>query len=172
MKNAIYILLMSLSTFHCYSQDNFNKAIIQLQNDYQYFSEINDNGKYYSIQDSIDTKLKNQFQKCSKYQKSLGQVDFNKLKSIKSTNIKSKDTLEKNLYLRVQIQEWRFINNEEAKFFNENLEKASRKGSIECIRKGGFTWWMKNNKIYVIISNAYRFSFEFDNIKESLNKQL
>ena len=111
------------------------------------------------------------FDKCSDFKPRLKEIDFKKVKGVKTTYVKSKTPIEKNLHLRVQIQEWSFDSEDEAIKFKSELDESVSM-IIECINKGGMTWWVIGNKIYTIFSRAYRFTFEYEVIKASLNKKL
>ena len=125
--------------------DRFNEAIIQVEKDLQYFSQDTLNSKKYSLYDCVDPYLKQRLKECND---SNYEIDFNKIKQIKSSFIKAKKPFPGKLYLKVLVEEWRFENDTQAMNFKNNLDSL-RRITREHINKGGIMWWRKNNNIYI-----------------------
>jgi hypothetical protein len=167
MKKYFLIIISFLIFSKSYSQDKFLEGLIQLQIDYNY--EIINNGNKYEIKDSIDEWLNNSFNRC--IQNDTLFVILKDIEFLKTVIVKSIKPIEENLYLQVGIQEWTFKNIESANLFMSYILRQNTL-LIECINKGGIKWWQIDTKIYMLYSNAYRFSFEFEKIINSMNKKL
>ena len=98
-------------------QDKFNEAIEMVDKDLNYFSLIQNNNKHYNLQSPYLDKFKKSDITCFELNPKKEYLDFNQLRSVKSTIVKSRVPIEGKIYLQVSIEEWDFTNKESAKIF-------------------------------------------------------
>ena len=165
MKKLILLFIFCLPILST-AQDKFNESIIQLGNDFGYFPKSkNENFHHKSL---IADSFKKSKEYCAEYDSKLSEIDFNEFVSAKSTEVVSKRPLKGKIYLRVTIEEWTFVSKKSAKEFESKFKLVS----LDCLNKGGIEFWRVNEKIYLIVSPATMFSYEFKKIKKSMNKKL
>ena len=149
-------------------QDKFNQSIQQLGTDLEYFPKSESGNKNYANKSSVIEWFKKTKKYCVEYDPKIKAINFNEFIAVKSTEVKSKKPLSGKTYLRVTIEEWTFENEANAKEFENKFEQIN----IECLNKGGIEFWRVKENFYLIVSPATLFSYEFVNIKKSLNKKL
>lgn len=154
--------------------DFFNDALQALYTEFHYKAQEVIGNTLYRTDTSDFEKLVNKFKddtKCNAlYNLPSCEANFDLVKSIKSAYIKGEKPLEGQLYLKAQIQEWQFESVAKAMEFESSLNTCQ--SHRECVNKGGITWWRVQNRMYIIETPAHRYSFEFDKIKEVMNRRL
>ncbi len=166
-------------SFDSVSNDLFQEALKELYTVFKYKSQSTEGERLYEDEMEEMEKLANSFERCAKKgrgRKEKCEIDFTLIKSVKSAYIKGEEPLEGHMYLKAHIQEWTFENLttveslDVAKMFEADLENCQ--SYRDCINKGGITWWRIGDKLYIIWTPAFRYAFEFDKIKEVLNRKL
>ena len=157
---------MLCSSILSIAQDKFNESIIQLGNDLEYFPKSKGENIKYTNKSYAADLFKKSKMNCNEYDSKINEINFNEFVSAKSTDIKSKRPLKGKTYLRVTIEEWTFMNKKKAKEFENKFKLVD----LDCLNKGGIEFWRIDEKIYLLISPATMFSYEFVEIKKSLNK--
>tara|TARA_R110002124_G_C8708680_1_gene494654 strand:+ start:134 stop:712 length:579 start_codon:yes stop_codon:yes gene_type:complete len=155
--------------------DLFNDALEELYKEFEYKSQNGKEDKLYIKGKSELKKLTDKFKECSDGHPIYDllpncEADFESIRGVKSTFIKAEKPFDGQLYLKAHIQEWEFENSSIAKSFESAFNEC--RVHSECVNKGGITWWRVENRIYTIETPAYRYSFEFDKIKEVMNRKL
>lgn len=167
MKNLIALFIFCFSILTS-AQDKFNESITQLAVDFEYYPITKNQDKNYINHSLIAESFKKSKTYCSKYDTKINELNFNEFVSAKSTEIKSKKPLKGKTYLSVRIEEWTFNSIKNAEDFSNKFQLVD----LECLNKGGIEFWRIDKKIYIINSPAKLFSYEFDKIKDSMNKKL
>lgn len=150
--------------------DHFHEALILLDAEFGYQSQTVSGDSLYIMSDKVDPKLIEQFTSCANQNPRLEDIDFGVVKGVKKTMVKSKKTLD-GMYLKVDIQEWQFESDSTAIEFKMLLDEVAM-DDRECINKGGILWWQIGDKLYLMTTPAFRFFFEFDEIKAVLDQKL
>lgn len=168
---SILFLVLSLHWGQLVAQDPFAKALDQLKKDLAYIPQEVRPGVIFTIYNGVPPYLHQRVEHCSSFFIKPIQMDFSPVKQVRAVSIKSKKPIEKALYLRLQIEEWTMASPDSAlKYCNRMNEFFAP--YIDCVNKGGMYWWVVQERIYVLYSQAKRFSFEFDAIEKSMNKKL
>lgn len=154
--------------------DLFNDALRELYNEFKYKAQSVTGKKLYRKDKKELEQLVVRFKECSNnhalYDLPECEANFDLIRGVKNTFIKAEKPFEGQLYLKAYIQEWEFKDLSTAKDFETAFNKC--RIHSECVNKGGIIWWRVQNRIYTIETPAYRYSFEFDKIKEVMNRKL
>lgn len=150
--------------------DRFNEALAQLDAELGYQSQSVSGDTLYMMHEGVDSGLIEQFTSCADQEPRLTDIDFSVVEGVKKTMVKSKKTLD-GMYLKVDIQEWQFKSDSVAAAFTTYLTDVAM-DDRECINKGGILWWQIGDKLYLMTTPAFRFFFEFDEIKSVLDQKL
>ncbi|CAL2102572.1 exported protein of unknown function [Tenacibaculum sp. 190130A14a] len=163
MKKLSLIVLLIYSMLS-YAQSSFNRAIEQLGVDLKYYPETKIEEKSLTINLFKETK-----EFCEENIPKINVINFNEFSKARSVEIKSKKPLGGNIYLRLTIEEWTFSDVKRARDFERKFKLIRH---LDCLNKGGIEFWRVKEKMYLIISPATMFSYEFGKVKKSMNKIL
>ena len=154
--------------------DLFNDALKELHKVFQYRSQDTVGTNLYTTDRFEFNSLLNGFIYCSDSSSENNSpvcgINFSLINEMKSSFIKADEPIEGNLYLKATIQEWTLDKSKTAKIFETDLNQCIT--DKQCVNKGGIKWWRVKNKIYVITTPAYRYSFEIDDIIKVMNRIL
>ena len=156
------------------NHDQFNEAIQELYTEFQYRSEDSVANKLYKVDKKKFLWIIDRFKRCSDTSLTSNLpvcgIDFELIKKVKKSFVKAEKPFKDHLYLKASIQEWSFENESSAESFENELNECIT--HKECVNKGGITWWRVKDRMYVITTPAYRYSFEFEEIKKVMNRKL
>ena len=163
-----FLIITLIFSFVSSAQNRFTASISQLETDFDYYPETINGNKNYVDKSQVAKWFKKSKENCLRNNPKLENLNFDEFIKVKSADIRSKKPLEGNIYLRITIEEWTFNNEKSATTFENKLKSID----LNCINKGGVEFWRIKENIYLIISPATRFSYEFESIKNSMNKAL
>lgn len=156
------------------ANDLFNEALAELYKVFKYKAQETQGDRLYLSNQSAVETLADQFKACYQIDdtktKSDCNANFDAIQGVKVAFIKGEEPLEGQLYLKAHIQEWTFDNEGIAEAFERSLNACDM--YADCVNKGGIDWWRVEHKLYLIETPAYRYSFEFEKIKEVMNRSL
>jgi len=164
--SLVAIFLFNLS--NTLGQDNFSKGIEQLCSELEYevvkgsFEQLNAPKPIFieSIHACSSEEELSQFAK----------LDFTKIETVKFAKLKSIKKVD-NTFARITYQEWVFTSKEIASTFFNTLESTNQQIAQFCINKGGLMWWYKDQSVFILTSQAYFVTFQYDEIQQILKQE-
>ena len=172
----LYTFLLFDVVHQTLAQDTFASVITALNKEMKYELE-NDSTVLNHINDEFFRGLT----QCREYHPMVTDLSFEGVVAVKRADLKQ--AFHKNYYYRsFSLNQITFDAPSAAGKFIHVLDLASswepespdqlrpRSNVQECINKGGITWWQIEETVYIIMSQAYSMTFEYEKLWKVINK--
>lgn len=163
MKNLLLTLILIGNFLTCFSQDNFENALVSLNTELE-FKSISES---YTKGNKPNKEFINQFKKCAEFEQleKLNELNFDYIIKVKSSELFTSKWKGKWL---IEFKEWEFKNEKCASGFIDILDNLNPSQIQFCVNKGGIMWWKEKSKIYIVTSRAYFVTYHYKEIKKAI----
>ncbi len=167
MRNLLLTLILIGNFLTCFSQDNFENAIVSLKAELEFIPT----SETYTKENKPNKRVINQFKKCAEFEQleKLNELNFGCIIKVKSSELYTSKWKGK---WQIEFKEWEFKNEKCAIEFDKILSSLSKSRMQDCVNKGGIMWWKEKSKIYIVTSRAYFVTYHYKEIKEAIIRGL